>query len=198
MSFDELKEREQAEGLCSIPVSDMGGEANAEKTPPKALPFGGKRGRGERTSYAKMVRGECLDCKCGSWSDIRSCSLYWCAYWKYRQSKTDIHKAVISGQIDSLESAKDRKEAERIAKLVKKNQDDVIEKAKKLCPGASGSAEKAFSTRSMANATKLYCLQCTNFQPSEIRECSIDRCELHSARPYGGIKSKKRKAKRGG
>ncbi len=101
MSFDDLKEREQTEGSCSIPASDMGVEGNAEKTPPKALLFGGKRGRGERTSYAKIVRGECLDCKCGVWSEIRSCSLYWCAYW---QSKTDIHKAVISGKIDSLEA----------------------------------------------------------------------------------------------
>lgn len=39
---------------------------------------------------------------------------------------------------------------------------------------------------SRANALKIKCLQCSNYQMLEVRHCTVVTCALHNLRPYQG------------
>tara|TARA_R110000772_G_scaffold223546_1_gene334081 strand:- start:1271 stop:1603 length:333 start_codon:yes stop_codon:yes gene_type:complete len=107
---------------------------------------------------------------------------------------TDVHKAVIAGTIDLLPDEKQRQEARLMEEAIAKAQAKEIEKVERHCPLYTNAAKKAFSTNSKVVAKNLYCLQCTNFQPSVVKECTIEQCVFHKVRPCGG--SSKGKAKR--
>lgn len=47
-------------------------------------------------------------------------------------------------------------------------------------------ADKIIDTGSMKLAIKMNCLQCTNYQRAEIRDCDITRCVMWNFRPFQG------------
>ena len=109
---------------------------------------------------------------------------------------TDIHKAVIAGTIDSLPDEKQRREARQMEQAIAKAQAKEIEKIERLCPLYAKTAKKAFSTNSKVVAKNLYCLQCACFQPSVVKECTIEQSVFHKVRPCGGSSKGKAKRKR--
>ncbi len=139
--------------------------------------------RGKRVHYKKLIRDECLQCTAGCYSEVRNCEVYSCAFWKHRVSMSRIHKAVVSGKLESL-SDKDKLEAKSIAEKVAKAQSKEIQMAERHCPRSAGKVRIAVSKLSRAAAVPFYCLQCSNFQPNEVRICHITRCVLHKHRPY--------------
>ncbi len=197
MSAEERDNSEPSELTPSDPSPSMHSNAQPPSAANKGGRFKGKRkSGGKRHSYVKMNREECLDCKCGSWTDIRNCGLYFCSLWRHRVSMTDVQKAVIAGNIDSLPDEKQKREARQMEQAIAKAQAKEIEKVERLCPIYANTAKKAFSANSKVKAKNLYCLQCANFQPSVVKECTIERCVFHPVRPCGGSAKGKAKRKR--
>ncbi|MCB1865148.1 MAG: hypothetical protein KDG50_06930 [Chromatiales bacterium] len=52
-------------------------------------------------------------------------------------------------------------------------------------PSAKGILERAFAkSSSRTNALKGKCLQCTNYDRQEVRDCTVELCPLHAYRPF--------------
>lgn len=79
----------------------------------------------------------------------------------------------------------DEQKAAMKAGRVKKQVDPKwIKELKKNTPSTYLPIIDKIESGSLKASTKLYCLQCTNFNKSEIKNCTILSCALYQNRPY--------------
>lgn len=53
----------------------------------------------KRLTRQKAIRAKCLDCCCGSWSEVKECHIKSCALWRYRlgkEIKDDLYQQAMS------------------------------------------------------------------------------------------------------
>ncbi len=66
----------------------------------------------------------------------------------------------------------------------KKANPTVIAELRRATPKSRHRLVDKIETGSIAAAVKLMCIQCSNYQNEEIKNCTVITCALHSIRPY--------------
>lgn len=92
--------------------------------------------------------------------------------------------AIMPAMADLANGLTKRSRASRTPPLLTDSQANDLKRVSRYLPSAIAIFRRSYAGLSKAAAIKAKCLECSNLQKAEVRDCTISGCSLWQFRPY--------------